>query len=428
MHRRTFLLGTSLAWRGLGANEKINVAVVGCGGRGKYHVARYCNLPDARVGAVCDVDTAQTERASQIVEKAGGPKPKAYQDLRKLYEDKEIDAISIATPNHWHVLASIWAMQAGKDVYTEKPASYNMFEGRQLLATARKYNRICQIGMQSRSIEHKRRAIELLHSGAIGKVYLAKGLCFKRRPSIGHTPPEPVPPGLDWDIFLGPAPMRPFTKNRFHYNWHWFWDTGNGDIGNQGIHEMDIARWGLGRTLPKAAFSSGGKYVYDDDQETPNTQIATFDYGDAELVFEVRGLNTGGEAAIQPSGPNFVGNIFLGEKGYLSMDHKGFAIFLGDKREPGESMQATEKQNQDTSKHMENFLSAVKSRNYHDLNGDVEQGVISADLVHMANISYRVKRRLQFDEARHAFVGDTEANAMRTRPKYRAPYIVPEKV
>ncbi|HWB97857.1 MAG TPA: Gfo/Idh/MocA family oxidoreductase [Bryobacteraceae bacterium] len=428
MERRTFLMGSGLALRALGANEKVNVAVVGCGGRGKYHVSRYCDLSNATVGAVCDVDTAQTERAVQMVEKAAGHKPKVYQDLRKLYEDKDIDAVSIATPNHWHVLAAIWAMQAGKDVYGEKPASYNMFEGRQLLATARKHNRICQIGMQSRSIAHKRRAIELLHNGAIGKVYLAKGLCFKRRPSIGHTPAEPVPAGLNWDIFLGPAPMRQFTKNRFHYNWHWFWDTGNGDIGNQGIHEMDVARWGLGRTLPKAVYSSGGKYVYDDDQETPNTQIATFDYGDAELVFEVRGLNTGGEADIHPSGPNFVGNIFLGEKGFLSMDHKGFEIFLGDKREPGESMQASEKAHEDTSKHMDNFLKAVKSRNYHDLTGDVEEGVVSADLVHMANISYRLKRRLAFDETKHAFPGDAEANAMRTRPKYRAPYIVPEKV
>ena len=428
MERRTFLLGSGLALRAVGANEKINVAVVGVGSRGKYHVARYLSLPEAHIAAVCDVDTAQTERASQTVEKAQGAKPKVYQDLRKLYEDKDIDAVSIATPNHWHVLAAIWAMQAGKDVYGEKPASYNMFEGRQMLATARKHNRICQIGMQSRSIEHKRRAVELLHNGAIGKVYLAKGLCFKRRPSIGHTPAEPVPPGLAWDIFLGPAPMRPFTRNRFHYNWHWFWDTGNGDIGNQGIHEMDIARWGLGRGLPKSAVSTGGKYLYDDDQETPNTQIATFDYGDAELMFEVRGLLTGGEAALHPTGQGYVGNIFFGDKGYMTVDHAGFETFMGEKHEPGESMKPTEKRDQDTGNHMANFLKAVKSRNYKELHGDVEEGVVSADLVHMANISYRLGRKLNFDAARHAFANDSEANGMRTRPKYRAPYIVPEKV
>jgi predicted dehydrogenase len=180
MERRTFLLGSTLALRAVGANEKVNVAVVGVGGRGSYHVRRYLNLADSHVAALCDVNTAQTERNSKVVENAQGYKPKVYQDLRKLYEDKDIDAVSIATPNHWHALAAIWAMQAGKDVYGEKPASYNMFEGRQMLATARKHNRICQIGMQSRSIAHKRRAIELLHAGAIGKVYMAKGFCFKR--------------------------------------------------------------------------------------------------------------------------------------------------------------------------------------------------------------------------------------------------------
>jgi len=211
-----------------------------------------------------------------------------------------------------------------------------------------------QVGMQSRSIGYKRRAIELLRDGAIGKVYYAKGLCFKRRPSIGHADDEPTPPGLNWDIFLGPAPKRPYNLLRFKYNWHWFWDTGNGDIGNQGIHEMDVARWGLGRGLPKSVVSTGGKYVYEDDQETPNTQIATFDYGDAELVFEVRGLNTGGEASIAAGGANFVGNIFLGSKGYMSLDHQGFQIYLGDKREPGEGSKGADKG--DTKSHMTNFL------------------------------------------------------------------------
>jgi predicted dehydrogenase len=428
MERRAFLLGTTLPLFAMGANDKVNVGVIGVGSRGKYHVTQYSSLPDSRVAAVCDVDTAQTERGVQIAEKNQGTKPKIYQDLRKLYQDKDIDAVSIATPNHWHALASIWACQAGKDVYCEKPASYNMFEGQQMLSAARKYNRIVQIGMQSRSIAHKRRAIQLLNEGAIGRIYMAKGLCFKRRPSIGHTPAEPVPSGLDWDIFLGPAPMREYTKNRFHYNWHWFWDTGNGDIGNQGIHEMDIARWGLNRGLPKSVVSTGGKYAYDDDQETPNTQIASFDYGDAELVFEVRGLPTGGEAAIRPSGPNFVGNIFFGDKGYLSMDHMGFEIFLGEKREPGEQMKVSEARGGDTGAHMTNFLQAVQSRKAGNLNGDVKEGAVSANLVHMANISYRLGRRLAFDPATDSFVNDVEANAMRTRPKYREPYVVPAKV
>jgi predicted dehydrogenase len=426
MERRTFILaGGALATRAFGANDRVNVAVVGVGGRGRNHVTSYLTLPGARLAALCDVDTAQTERGSAMVEKATGEKPKIYQDLRKLYDDKDIDAVSIATPNHWHALACVWACQAGKDVYSEKPASYNMFEGDQMVNAARKLNRIVQIGMQGRTAAHKRKAVQLLRDGAIGKIYMSKGLCYKRRPSIGHTPVEQPPPGLNWDIFLGPAPMRPYTKNRFAYNWHWFWDTGNGDIGNQGIHEMDIARWGLGRGLPSSAVSYGGKYVYDDDQETPNTQTASFDYGDAELVFEVRGLPTNGEAAITGTGQGFVGNIFLGDKGSMSVDHTGYQIFLGDKREPGESGVA--EKGDETARHMQNFLDAVKSRRYHDLHADVQEGVTSVYLVHMANISYRLAgRKVKFDAASNSFVNDAEANAMRTRSKYREPYTFPK--
>jgi predicted dehydrogenase len=425
MERRTFLLGAGLVSMGArAANDTVGIGVIGLGGRGRDHLKYYSKLPDARVVAICDVNQAQTERAAQIVEKLQGSKPHVHQDLRKLFEDKNVDAVSIATPNHWHALATIWACQAGKDVYCEKPACYNLFEGRAMEAAARKSKRIVQIGMQGRTIAHKQRAIELLTGGAIGKVYMARGICFKRRPSIGHTPAEPVPPGLDWDLFLGPAPMREYTKNRYQYNWHWFWDTGNGDIGNQGIHEMDLARRGLGRDLPKGVASTGGKYVYEDDQETPNTQIATFDYGDAELVFEVRGLNTGGEPGIQASGPNFIGVTFFGSKGFMPVDEHGFQIFLGDKREPGESMKHAETQIDDTIPHMANFLKAVKSRNPADLTADVSVGVTSAALVHMANISYRLGRKLSFDAASGAFAGDAEANTMSTRPAYRSPYVV----
>jgi len=425
MERRTFLIGTGLALAARGANDKVGIGVIGIGGRGRDHIHYYGKLPEARIVSLCDVNTAQTERGSKMVENLTGTKPAVYQDLRKMLEDKSVDAVSIATPNHWHALASIWACQAGKDVYCEKPASYNMFEGQQLVAAARRYQRMVQIGMQSRSLAHKKRAMELLSGGAIGTIYMARGICFKRRPSIGRTPVEPVPQGLDWDLFLGPAPMREYTKNRYQYNWHWFWDTGNGDIGNQGIHEMDIARWGLGRDLPKGVVSTGGKYVYDDDQETPNTQIATFDYGDAELVFEVRGLNTGGEPGIAASGPNFVGVTFFGSKGFMAVDEHGFQIFLGDKREPGESMKPTEHEIDDTLPHMANFLKAVKSRKAGDLTAPVETGVTSVDLVHMANISYRVGRKLKFDTTTGKF-DDDQANAMQTRPEYRKPYSVPD--
>ncbi len=429
MERRTFLMGAGLvsmsarAARGA-ANDKVGIGVIGLGGRGRDHLRYFSKLPDARIVAICDVNQAQTERAAQIVEKLQGQKPQIHQDLRHLLESKDVDAVSIATPNHWHALATIWACRAGKDVYCEKPACYNIFEGRAMVAAARDNKRMVQIGMQGRTIAHKQRAIDLLHAGAIGQVYMARGICYKRRVSIGHTPTEPVPAGLDWDLFLGPAPMREYTKNRYQYNWHWFWDTGNGDIGNQGIHEMDLARRGLGRDLPKSVVSTGGKYVYEDDQETPNTQIATFDYGNAELVFEVRGLNTGGDTGIPASGPNFIGVTFFGSKGFMPVDEHGFQIYLGDKREPGESMIHSESELDDTIPHMANFLKAVKSRNPADLTADVSVGVASADLVHMANISYRVGRKLNYDSTAGTFAGDTEATAMMSRPVYRSPYTV----
>jgi predicted dehydrogenase len=388
-------------------------------------VTRYAKLDGFHVGALCDVDTAQTERGAQMLKKDGQEQaPKIYQDLRKLFEDKDIDAVSIATPNHWHALSTIWACQAGKDVYVEKPPNHDIFEGQQMVAAARKYKRMVQVGTQSRSSPTIRRAMELLRDGAIGEVYMSRGLCFKERNSIGHTPIEPVPAGVDWDIFLGPAQYYPFSKNRFRYNWHWFWSTGNGDIGNQGIHQLDVARWGLSRGLPSAGVSTGGKYVYHDDQETPNTQLASFDYGDAELVFDVRGMISPGEGDMDTSSFNVVGNSFLGSDGYLTLDN-GFRIFRGEKREPGESMKS--EGGDSTAAHMENFLTAMKSRNYTDLHADIAEGVASTVLVHIANISYRLGRRLKFDAGSQRFIGDEEANAMLKGP-YREPYVIPEHV
>src|SRR6266436_4614778 len=414
-------LTAAQATRVMGANDKVQVGIVGLGGRGTDHVKTYLTLTnDATIAALCDVNQAALERAQTTVERGGQNKPKGYTDMREVFADKNVDAVSMPLPNHWHALSTIWACQAGKDVYVEKPACHNVFEGQKMIEAARKYKRIVQIGSQGRSSPHKRKAAQLLEEGIIGKIYMARGLCFNRRKSIGHMADAPVPLGLDWDKFLGPAPMRPYNELRFKYNWHWFWDTGNGDIGNQCVHQMDIARWGLGRRLPKSVVSTGGKYVYEDDQETPNTQIATFDYGDAELVFEVRGLNTGGEASIGAGGPNFVGNIWLGSKGYMSLDHKGFQIFLGDKREPGEGMKGSGRG--DTKDHMSNFLEAVKSRNYKDLHGEVQEGATSAVLVHMANTSYRLGRKLAFDASAEKYVNDAQANAMLTRPQYREPY------
>jgi predicted dehydrogenase len=421
--RREFLAAGAAftAARAMGANDKINVAVIGVGGRGTDHVKTYITLPDARVAAVCDVDQTALERASALVLKETGQKPKEYDDMRKAFADKEIDAVSITTPNHWHALATIWACQAGKDVYCEKPASHNVYEGQRMIEVARKTGRMVQVGSQSRSVPHKIQAMQLLRDGAIGKVYLAKGLCFKRRKSIGHQADSPVPPGVNWDMFLGPAPMRPFNALRFKYNWHWFWDTGNGDIGNQGVHEMDICRWGMGDIAwPRSVVSTGGKYVYDDDQETPNTQLASFDYGDREIVFEVRGILTGGEGSLERRGGNFVGNLFFGGDGWMAVDSEGFQIYKGEKS--ALSMDVKKQAGGDTGPHMTNFLQACRTRNYKDLHADIAIGAQSAALCHLANASYRVGRRLAVDATGH-FVKDDEGNKLLTR-KYRAPYVV----
>jgi len=433
--RRSFFLTAATAAvtasrsRAAAANDKVNVAVVGLGGRGRNHMSAYAKIPGANIVAVCDVNQAALERGQAQVLKDTGKKPKGYADMKQVFADKEIDAVSMPLPNHWHALATIWACQAGKDVYIEKPACHNVFEGEQMVAAARKYNRIVQIGSQSRSMEHKIRAVKLLQEGVIGKVYLAKGLCFKSRPSIGHKPDSPVPPGVDWDKFLGPAPMRPFNELRFAYNWHWFWDTGNGDIGNQGIHQMDVARWGLGVELPVSVSSTGGKYVFQDDQETPNTQIATFDYGDKELMFEVRGLPTGAEGNLPVRGKNSISNLFYGADGWMAMDDNGFQVYKGYENEKtmDEKNHDREAKKDETQVHMENFLAGVKSRKVADLHADVRIGATSADLVHLANISYRLKHELKFEPGAKRFVDSAEANEMLTR-KYRAPYVVPKEV
>lgn len=425
LSRRSFFQGAALAVsaaRVRGANDRINVGLVGIGGRGNAHLGGYAGISECQITGLCDVNQAARERAQTRLSSLGGIKAKEYADMREMFHDKEIDAVSIATPNHWHALATIWACQAGKDVYVEKPASHNVHESRRMIETARKHQRMVQVGSQSRSIPHKIRAMEMLKDGVIGKVYMAKGFCYKRRKSIGKTPTEAVPAGINWDLFLGPAPMRPFSANRYKYNWHWFWDTGNGDIGNQGVHEMDICRWGLNDAKwPKSAVCTGGKYVYDDDQETPNTQLASLDYGPMEIVFEVRGIMSPPDGGLPVKGGNTVGNLFLGGDGWMWVDGAGFQVYKGESNEktvdeksaPGDS----------TKQHMENFLAACRSRNYKDLHAEIEIGAMSADLCHLANIAYRVGRKVNWSAERHRFVNDSEADKLLTRD-YRKPYVV----
>lgn len=424
MNRRVFMGTMVPGIAALGANDRINVAVAGLGGRGREMIGVFAAQPGCRVAAVCDIDQARMEQAAQLCQ----PKPKTFGDLRRLLDDKEIDAVVVTACNHWHALATIWCCQASKDVYVEKPVSHNVWEGRRMVEAARKYNRIVQSGMQCRSIQHRRRAIERLHEGVIGKLYMAKGLCFKRRLSIGRKPDGPVPAGVDYDLWLGPAAFRPFNPNRFHYNWHWFWATGNGDIGNQGPHQMDLARWGLGNTtLPKRVVSTGAKFIHDDDQQTPNTQTAIFEYEDRHIVFEIRGLLTGGESSIAFDGGNYIGNLFFGSEGFMSLDAGGYQIYLGEKRELAESMKRVELSPDDPAPHVANFLDAVRSRRPDRLAAPIEEGHLSAALCHLANISYRTGRKLEFDTAAEHFSADTEANALLSR-KYRPPFVVPARV
>ncbi len=424
----------------LGANDRVQVGIVGLGGRGRDHMDYYGRIDQCRIAAVCDVNQAARERAVTMVEKAKGHKPSEFADMRQLFASKDIDAVSLPLPNHWHALATIWACQAGKDVYVEKPASHNMFESRKMVEAARKYKRMVQVGSQSRSTPHKMKAIQMLKDGAIGKVFGSRALCFRRRFSIGHTPDQPVPPGIDWDKFLGPAQMKPFSINKFDYNWHWFWDTGNGDIGNQGVHEMDIALWGLNRAdWPKQVTSSGGKFIWQDDQETPNTQQAAFVWNDGEMTFDVRNLPTPPEGLAAMRGPNYVGNMFFGDLGFMVLDGAGFQIFkstagnfVGARGAGAGGRERYEKTAEEKSSgdavvaHMQNFLDAVKSRDYTRLNAEIEIGARSASFCHMANLAYRLARPLKVD-SNGRFIGDAEANAMQTR-KYRAPYVVPDRV
>ena len=432
------------AMRVWGANDRVAVAIVGLGGRGSGHLRTYAGLPEARIVGLCDVNQAAREKSQATLLKSTGEKAKEFSDMREAFDDSNVEAVSIATPNHWHALAAIWAMKAGKDVYCEKPASYNIHEGEVMLKTARDTGQMLQIGSQHRSTPFKMKAIEALQGGLIGDIYQARGLCYKRRKSIGHKPDSPTPPGLDWDMFLGPAPMRPFNELRFAYNWHWFWDTGNGDIGNQGVHQMGVARWGMGDPgWPKSAYAHGGKLVYDDDQETPNTLTSAFDFGGGrELVFEVRGLLTGGEGIVpeprrrrdDPSPAKtapkakqslniMVGNLFYGSEGWAAMNDRGFQAFKGESNELVMEEYGDREGADPTALHMQNFLSVVRSRNHKDLHDEIAIAAPSADLCHLANISYRVGRKLVLEDG-PKFGNDEEANKLMTRQPYRKPYVV----
>jgi predicted dehydrogenase len=398
-----------------GPNEEIRVACVGLGGMGRHHIRIHASAPNVRVVTLCDIDENLLPERVEYAQQTAGSTPKTEYDIRRVLDDKDVDCISAATPNHWHALVTVWACQAGKDVYVQKPASHNVFEGRRMVDAARKYGRVVQVGLQNRSSPGVREAMRMLREGVIGDVYMARALCYNQRESIGVKPDAPAAPaGVHYDLWLGPAPVRPFNPNRFHYNWHWHWDYGNGDIGNQGVHQMDIARWGLNKKLPVRVHSMGGRYAYHDQGETPNTQVSTFQYPDGTLlVFEVRNLDTHKEWEVD------VGNLFYGSKGYMAIRGDTYEVVLNDKPGP--------KGGRGDADHFQNFHDVVRSRRLSDLNCDVEEGHYSAALCHLANISYRLGRSLDFDPEKEEFPSDQEANTLLTRA-YRKPFVVPERV
>jgi predicted dehydrogenase len=439
-----------LPQRVFGANDRVRVAVCGIRGQGFQHVEEYSRLGNVEVAAVCDVDQNIIHDRLADMERLDMPKPKVYTDPRRVMEDKSIDAVSIATPNHWHALLTILACQAGKDVYVEKPCSHFWWEGRQMVRAAEKYNRIVQHGTNSRSNPAVIEGVRKLREGVIGDVYLARGLCYNQRDTIGRTPVEPVPTGVDYDLWTGPAPKHEFTRNRFHYNWHWFWDYGNGDVGNQGSHQMDVARWGLGVGFPIKASAMGGHFMFDDDQQTPNVLSCAFEFDGVGkrkmLEFEVRHWISNHEAGIGTPGfgggaiPGFigppgheeklstgggtVGDIFYGSKGFMAVtneeDYQSYRTWLGREQTPGPT--ASSRGN-----NWANFIDCVRSRKKEDMNAPIQEAHISCTLIHLANASYRLGRTLNFDPATEQVTGDEEANKM-LRGSYREPFVVPEKV
>ncbi len=454
--------GTKSSGRVIGANDTIRIGIAGINDRGGAHVAEFAKLKNVEITYLIDPDPRTFDkRTKQLAKLVPGAAPRTIKDVREALDDKNLDAISIATPNHWHALMTIWGCQAGKDVYVEKPCSHNVHEGRVAVEAARKYGRIVQHGTQGRSSGEWAAVAELVKSGRYGKLLATRGLCYKSRPSIGVKPDAAVPAGLDYNLWTGPASEHPFNANYVPYNWHWFWDFGNGDIGNQGVHQMDIARWMIsGATLPRSVVSLGGRFGYRDQGQTPNTQVAVFDYGDAQLIFEVRGLKTDGYRGQK------VGNLVHLEAGTIA-EGKPFTFTPKDGG-PAEPLPKAGA-GQD---HFANFIAAVRSRKASDLNAEILEGHYSATLCHLANDSYRsggdttfaastrpfgegtlgddafgrmrdhlsrenglaldnnsyrLGKKLNLDAKSETFLDEPEANKLLTRP-YRKPFAVPDSI
>ncbi len=463
------IAGTKASGRVLGANDTIRHGVAGINGRGRSHMSAFGDIEGVQVTHLIDPDSGLFESRSDSVKKRGGNTPKCFQDIRKALEDKNLDTVSVASCNHWHSLLTIWSIQAGKDVYVEKPCSHNPFEGRQCVEAARKYRRIVQHGTQSRASSNWAKSIAAAKSGKYGKLLVSYGWASKPRGSIGFKPVETPPANLDFNLWLGPASEQPFHRNLAHYNWHWFWDFGNGEIGNQGVHQMDIARWVTtectGQTAPKSVISMGGRFGYKDQGQTPNTQLTIFDFGEAKLLFEDYGLC---DDKVNKARGKFrkVDNEFYMEEG----------VIRGGKFYPHGSDEAESLGEVEYTLHgggiFQNFINCVRSRKQEELNAEILDGHLSATLCHLGNASYRLGKqipcngkpkalgtdkdalaalegmklnmkdaaemdldtstyqigpKLQYDGQTEQFVGNDEANKLLTRA-YREPFVVPEEV
>jgi len=446
--------------RVLGANDKVVTASIGIRGQGDGLKRGFASLKNVEIKTLCDIDEnlyASRAGDKRVLDKVPTFKPGFVQDLRRVLDDKDIDAVVIATPNHWHALATVWALQAGKHVYVEKPASHTVWEGRQMTSAARAANKIVQVGTMNRSRPAVRQAIKFIEGGGIGKVYMARGLCFKPRPNIGKYPDGPQPAGdkphsftaggrggegpytaeylakVDYNLWLGPAPSKTFNRNHFHYNWHWHWNYGNGDTGNQGPHQFDIARWGLGKQEHPVKISSMGGYfgAQPTSQETPDMQTALFEYADGTILeFGTRGEHTPDEGSVR------IGNLFFGSKGWLWIDETGrnwqsYMGPLGERNEKGpgsgekdpnaEPVGLTTQENP----HYQNFIDAIRANDPKILTCDILEGHLSSTLPHLANIAYRVGDQIQFDGKTETIKDNKKANELLTR-EYRKGFEIPK--
>ena len=443
INRRVFLSKTAAATAGLAAlpirgraqtsaNDTVNVAVIGlrgdnkghptwtARGRGQDHYEHLAAIRNVRISHVVDVDERHFKTSLPFVKEKWGGDPKTETDFRRVLDNRDVDAVTIAAPDHWHALMTIWACQAGKDVYVEKPISHNLVEGRRMIQAARRYNRIVAVGTQRRSGPGLAKAVQFLRDGGLGTIHSAKTVIYRAREPIGVAADSAVPAGVNYDLWLGPAPARPFNENHFHYHWHWFWEYGTTDLGNTGVHSLDAARWLIGKQEhPQTAHCSGGLFEAGarTDQPTPNTQYATYRYADGtELHCDLRNWFSGP--------PEAQGIFVFGSKGWMKVGEDKSQVFFGRKNEPGPTLTADEKADPGQA-HFENFIECVRSRKAEHLRAPLEEGHFSTALCHLGNIAYRVGRSVRFDGATERFAGDDEANKLLTRA-YRAPFTLPE--